>query len=119
MPRNSARVSLVGAGPGDPGLLTLKAARALRSADVLLYDYLASDATVALAPAGCEKIYVGKQAGKHTLSQDEINRLIVGKAREGRRVVRLKGGDPFVFGRGAEEAQQLHDAGIAFEIIPG
>ena len=119
MPRNNARVSLVGAGPGDPGLLTLKAARALRSADVLLYDYLASDATVALAPPTCEKIYVGKQAGQHTLSQDAINELIVAKAREGKHVVRLKGGDPFVFGRGAEEAQELQAAGVPFEIIPG
>lgn len=110
---------LVGAGPGDPGLLTLKAARALRTADVLLHDYLASEGTVALAPAACEKIYVGKQAGRHTLSQDEINALIVQKAREGKRVVRLKGGDPFVFGRGGEEAQELREAGIDFEIIPG
>ncbi|MBC5816180.1 MAG: uroporphyrinogen-III C-methyltransferase [Candidatus Eremiobacteraeota bacterium] len=122
MPRSrpaQGKVSLVGAGPGDPGLLTLKAARALRNADVLLHDYLASEATVALASESCEKIYVGKTAGAHTLSQDEINALIVRKAREGKRVVRLKGGDPFVFGRGAEEAQVLHEAGIAFEIIPG
>ncbi|MFN2529160.1 MAG: uroporphyrinogen-III C-methyltransferase [Candidatus Baltobacteraceae bacterium] len=122
MPRSSpekGKVSLVGAGPGDPGLLTLKAARALRNADVLLHDYLASEATVALAPESCEKIYVGKTAGAHTLSQDEIHELMVRKAREGKRVVRLKGGDPFVFGRGAEEAGVLHQAGIAFEIIPG
>jgi len=122
MPRSSSgkgKVFLVGAGPGDPGLLTLKAARALRNADVLLHDYLASEATVALAPESCEKIYVGKTAGAHTFSQDEINELMVRKAREGKRVVRLKGGDPFVFGRGAEEAQVLRSAAIAFEIIPG
>ena len=112
-------VFLVGAGPGDPGLLTLKAAALLRSADVLLYDYLASAPTVALAPDHCEKIFVGKQAGKHSATQEEINALIVAKAREGKRVVRLKGGDPFVFGRGAEEAQELRAAGIPFEIVPG
>ncbi|MDP9018118.1 MAG: uroporphyrinogen-III C-methyltransferase [Candidatus Eremiobacteraeota bacterium] len=117
--RNKGKVFIVGAGPGDPGLLTLKAARAIRNADVLLHDYLASPATVALAPETCEKIYVGKEAGKHTLSQSEINDLMVRKAGEGKRVVRLKGGDPFVFGRGAEEAQELREAGIAFEIIPG
>ena len=119
MPRNKGKVSLVGAGPGDPGLLTLRAAQALRSADVLLYDYLAAEPIVALVPHACEKIYVGKTAGSHTLTQEEINDLIVLKAREGNHVVRLKGGDPFVFGRGAEEAQVLHAAGIAFEIIPG
>lgn len=119
MPRSRPKVSLVGAGPGDPGLLTLKAARAIQSADILLYDYLASEATVALAPANCEKLFVGKQAGAHSFSQGAINDLIVAKAREGKRVVRLKGGDPFVFGRGAEEAQELRRAGIDFEIIPG
>ena len=121
MPASNAPgiVFLVGAGPGDPGLLTRKAAALLRSADVLLYDYLASSATVALAPEGCEKIFVGKQAGKHSATQEEINALIVTKAREGKRVVRLKGGDPFVFGRGAEEAQELRAAGIPFEIVPG
>jgi uroporphyrinogen III methyltransferase/synthase len=121
MPRNNARgkVFLVGAGPGDPGLLTVKAARLLRTADVLLYDYLASGATVALAPEECEKIYVGKTAGEHTLSQEQINELMVRKAQDGSRVVRLKGGDPFVFGRGAEEAQVLRAADVAFEIVPG
>ena len=119
MRRNKPKVWIVGAGPGDPGLLTLKAARAIKHAGVLLYDYLASEATVALAPATCEKIFVGKQAGAHSLSQEAINDLMIAKAREGKRVVRLKGGDPFVFGRGAEEAQELRAAGIEFEIIPG
>ncbi|HEY4440228.1 MAG TPA: uroporphyrinogen-III C-methyltransferase [Candidatus Elarobacter sp.] len=110
---------LVGAGPGDPGLLTVKAARALQRCDVLVYDYLASAAIVALAPPDCEKIYVGKKAGAHTLSQDEITALIVQLGREGRRVVRLKGGDVFVFARGGEEARALAEAGVPFEIVPG
>ncbi len=113
------KVWLVGAGPGDPGLLTIRAARAIAGCDVLVYDYLASEAIVALAPAGCEKIYVGKKAGSHTLSQDEITALIVKLGRDGRKVVRLKGGDVFVFARGGEEAAELHDAGIPFEIVPG
>ncbi|MGZ3563302.1 MAG: uroporphyrinogen-III C-methyltransferase [Vulcanimicrobiaceae bacterium] len=113
------KVFLVGAGPGDPGLLTLRAAQALQSADVLLYDALASDPTVAIAPASCEKIYVGKRGGDHALPQAEIEALMVRKAREGKRVVRLKGGDPFVFGRGGEEAQTLREAGVPFEIVPG
>jgi len=113
------KVWLVGAGPGDPGLLTLKAARAIAACDVLVYDYLASNAIVALAPPDCEKIYVGKKAGAHTLSQDEITALIVKLGLAGRRVVRLKGGDVFVFARGGEEAAELRAAGVAFEIIPG
>ena len=112
-------VALVGAGPGDPGLLTLKAAHAIAHCDVLVYDYLAAAPIVALAPPDCEKIYVGKKAGAHTRSQDEINALLVRLAREGRRVVRLKGGDAFVFGRGAEEAEVLVEAGVAFEVVPG
>ncbi|HEX3463560.1 MAG TPA: uroporphyrinogen-III C-methyltransferase [Candidatus Elarobacter sp.] len=110
---------LVGAGPGDPGLLTLKGARALAQCDTLVYDYLASAAIVSLAPPDCEKIYVGKKAGQHTLSQDEITALIVRLAREGKKVVRLKGGDVFVFARGGEEAAALADAGVPFEIVPG
>lgn len=115
----SGLVSLVGAGPGDPGLLTLKAARAITSCDVLVYDYLASAPIVALASPRCEKIYVGKKAGSHTLTQDEITALIVRLGLEGKRVARLKGGDVFVFARGGEEAQALHAAGVPFEIIPG
>jgi uroporphyrinogen III methyltransferase/synthase len=115
----SGKVFLVGAGPGDPGLLTLKAARAIAACDVLVYDYLAAEPIVALASATCEKIYVGKKAGAHTLSQREITDLLVRLGKEGRRVVRLKGGDVFVFARGGEEAQALHAAGVPFEIIPG
>ncbi|MBV8299058.1 MAG: uroporphyrinogen-III C-methyltransferase [Candidatus Eremiobacteraeota bacterium] len=117
--RSNGKVCLVGAGPGDPGLLTLKGARALAQCDTLVYDYLASPAIVALAPPDCEKIYVGKKAGAHTLSQDEITALIVRLGREGKKVVRLKGGDVFVFARGGEEAQALAEAGVPFEIVPG
>jgi uroporphyrinogen III methyltransferase / synthase len=113
------KVWLVGAGPGDPGLLTLKGARAIAGCDALVYDYLASPAIVNLAPPDCERIYVGKRAGAHTLSQAEITALIVRLAQDGRRVVRLKGGDVFVFARGGEEAQALHAAGVPFEIVPG
>ena len=113
------KVWLVGAGPGDPGLLTMKAARVLAQCDTLVYDYLASSAIVNLAPPNCEKIYVGKKAGAHTLKQEEITALIVKLGLEGKRVVRLKGGDVFVFARGGEEAQELREAGVAFEIIPG
>ena len=110
---------LVGAGPGDPGLLTLRAAQALASADVVLYDALASDPVVALAPIDCERIYVGKRGGTHEMPQTQIEELMIARARDGNVVVRLKGGDPFVFGRGGEEAQALHAAGIPFEIVPG
>ena len=110
---------MVGAGPGDPALLTLRAAAELASADVLLYDALASDPIVALAPSRCERIFVGKRGGNHAMPQDAIEALMIAKAREGKRVVRLKGGDPFLFGRGGEEAQALHAAGISFAIVPG
>jgi len=113
------KVWLVGAGPGDPGLLTLKAARALRECDTLVYDYLASPAVLAFAAPDCDKIYVGKKAGAHTLSQDEITALIVRLGLAGKRVVRLKGGDVFVFARGGEEAAALHAAGVPFEIVLG
>lgn len=116
---NSGRVVLVGAGPGDPGLLTLRAADALARADVLLYDALASDPIVAMASPRCEKIFVGKRGGDHAMPQSAIEELMIAKAREGNCVVRLKGGDPFVFGRGGEEAQRLHEAGIPFDIVPG
>jgi uroporphyrinogen III methyltransferase/synthase len=122
MPASNARVprvSLVGAGPGDPGLLTLRAAEALRTADVLLYDALVSDAVLALVPRQCERVFVGKRGSDHAMAQAEIESLMVSRAADGKRVVRLKGGDPFVFGRGAEEAQALRAAGVAFDIVPG
>jgi uroporphyrinogen III methyltransferase/synthase len=115
----AGKVWLVGAGPGDPGLLTLKGARALAQCDTLVYDYLASSAIVNLAPPDCEKIYVGKKAGQHTLTQDEITALIVRLGLDGKKVVRLKGGDVFVFARGGEEAHALAQAGVPFEIVPG
>jgi uroporphyrin-III C-methyltransferase/precorrin-2 dehydrogenase/sirohydrochlorin ferrochelatase len=111
-------VSLVGAGPGDPGLLTRKAALALRRADLVLYDALVDERVLALAKRA-QRFYVGKRAGRHALSQQDIQAVLVSQARRGRRIVRLKGGDPFVFGRGAEEAQALERAGISYEVIPG
>jgi len=115
---NRGYVSLVGAGPGDPGLLTRKAAIALRRADLVLYDALVDERVVALARRA-QRFFVGKRAGRHALSQHEIQAVLVSQAKRGRRVVRLKGGDPFVFGRGGEEAQALERAGIAYEVIPG
>lgn len=113
------RVYFVGAGPGDPGLLTLKGADCLRIADVVLHDELLDHSLLELAPAGCRVLPVGKRAGRLSTRQDEINRLLIEHARLGRRVVRLKGGDPFVFGRGGEEALALVAADIPFEIVPG
>jgi uroporphyrinogen III methyltransferase/synthase len=112
-------VYLIGAGPGDPGLLTLKAKRVIETADVLVYDYLANKAFLDYRRPDAEVIYVGKKGGDHTLPQGEINRLLVEKAKAGKVVARLKGGDPYVFGRGAEEAEELLDAGLTFEVIPG
>jgi uroporphyrin-III C-methyltransferase len=114
----TGHVSLVGAGPGDPALLTRKAAVALRRADLVLYDALVDERVVALARRA-QRFYVGKRAGRHALSQQEIQAVLVSQAKRGRRVVRLKGGDPFVFGRGGEEAQALERAGITYEVVPG
>ncbi|MBN1846249.1 MAG: uroporphyrinogen-III C-methyltransferase [Sedimentisphaerales bacterium] len=113
------KVYLVGAGPGDPGLITVRGRELLGQAQVVIYDYLAAPQLLAHAGREAELIYVGKRAGQHTLAQDQIGQLMVQKAREGKTVVRLKGGDPFVFGRGGEEAQQLAEAGIRFEVVPG
>jgi uroporphyrinogen III methyltransferase/synthase len=114
-----AKVFLVGAGPGDPGLITVKGRECLQAADVVIYDYLASPALLKYAQNGAELIYVGKKGGDHTLSQDRINALIVEKAKSATTVVRLKGGDPFIFGRGGEEAEVLVENGIEIEIVPG
>ena len=116
---NVGTVYLIGGGPGDPGLITVRGQARLRDADVVLYDRLIGDELLESARPGAELIYVGKSAQKHKLSQDEINDLLVEKARAGLNVARLKGGDPFVFGRGGEEAQALAAAGVPFEIIPG
>ncbi len=112
-------VYLVGAGPGDPGLITVKGLEKIRSADVVVYDYLAGAALIREARPDAELIYVGKKGRDHTLEQEDINQLLVRKAHEGKRIVRLKGGDPYVFGRGGEEAEELAAAGIPFEVVPG
>lgn len=117
--RDSGIVYLIGAGPGDPGLITVRGRERLTRADVVLYDRLIGDELLETARPEAELIYVGKSAHKHKLSQDEINALLVEKAKAGLKVARLKGGDPFVFGRGGEEAQVLAAAGIRFEIVPG
>lgn len=115
----SGIVYLVGAGPGDPGLLTLRGAELLKRAEVLVYDYLASPEMLKMAPEKCRLIYVGKQSGNHAKTQDEINKILVEEGRAGRVVVRLKGGDPYIFGRGGEEALELRQAGIMFQEVPG
>jgi len=112
-------VYLVGAGPGDPDLITVRGAEALRAADVVVYDRLASPLLLDLAPADAERVYAGKEPGRSAIPQDEINRLLVERARNGKAVVRLKGGDPFVFGRGGEEALACASAGVPFEVVPG
>lgn len=112
-------VYLIGAGPGDADLITLKAVKALNKADVVLYDYLANEEILEYAPESAKRIYVGKKAGEHYKTQDEINELIIAQARENENVVRLKGGDPFVFGRGGEEILALMENDIKFKVIPG
>ena len=112
-------VYLIGAGPGDPGLITCKGLDALSRADVVVYDYLASDILLGHARPDAEKIYVGKVAGNHALPQEGINALLVAKAKEGKIVARLKGGDPYIFGRGGEEGRALYDAGVPFAEVPG
>ena len=116
---SKGKVYLIGAGPGDPGLITVKGLKWLETADVVVYDYLANEQLLGYIREGAEKVYVGKKGGEHTLPQDQINDLIIAKANEGKSVARLKGGDPFIFGRGGEEAEELARAGIPFEIVPG
>ena len=113
------KVYLVGAGPGDPQLLTIKAVKVLKEADVVIYDRLVGEEILCLAPESAEMIYVGKRTGKHEVPQDKITELIVEKAQGGGKIVRLKGGDPFIFGRGGEEAEVLVEKGIEFEVVPG
>jgi uroporphyrin-III C-methyltransferase len=117
--KSIGKVYLVGAGPGDPGLLTLKAYAILKRCDFIIYDALLSEEIVKLVPDQIEKIFIGKSRHHHRLSQDEVEQLMVKKAREGKTVVRLKGGDPFMFGRGGEEAETLTKAEIQWEVIPG
>ena len=115
----SGKVYLIGAGPGDPGLITLKALECLEKADVVVYDRLLDDRLLDLTGQDAEKIYVGKASSEHTMPQAEINWLLVQNAMAGKIVVRLKGGDPFVLGRGGEEAEELAKNGLAFEVVPG
>ncbi len=117
--QRAGKVYLVGAGPGDRKLLTLRGKECLEQADVVLYDYLANPVLLEHVPAQAERIYVGRRGRGHYQDQDEVNRLIIQKAREGKTVVRLKGGDPFVFGRGGEEAEAIAAAGLPFEVVPG
>jgi len=112
-------VYLIGAGPGDPGLLTCKGRDILAKADVIVHDYLAAPALLAYAKPDAELIYVGKIAGNHAMRQEDINKLLVRKAKEGKVVARLKGGDPYIFGRGGEEGLELYEAGVPFEVVPG
>ena len=115
----TGRIILVGAGPGDPDLLTLRAARALAAADVLVHDGLVDARVLAMAPPSAKRISVAKKRDRHTMAQEEINRLLVAEARKGQSVVRLKGGDPFIFGRGGEEIAEARACGVDVEVIPG
>jgi uroporphyrin-III C-methyltransferase len=115
----NAKVYITGAGPGDPELITLKGVRALKEADVVVYDRLVNPELLAYSPESSEHIYVGKKPGKSSVSQDQINRILISKAKEGKTVVRLKGGDPFIFGRGGEECEALAAEHIPFEVVPG
>ena len=117
--KNTGKVYLVGAGPGDPGLLTVRGLECIQRADVLVYDNLVNPSLLRYARTDAELIFAGKSAKKHTLNQDETNALLVAKAKTGKVVTRLKGGDPFVFGRGGEEADALVKAGLPFRIVPG
>jgi uroporphyrinogen III methyltransferase/synthase len=119
MTSSIGKVYLIGAGPGDPGLITVKGLECVKKADVIIYDYLANERILEHRRPEAELIYVGKQGSRHTLPQEDINALIIRKAKEGRIVARLKGGDPFIFGRGGEEAEDLVDSGIPFEVVPG
>ncbi|MFQ5675922.1 MAG: uroporphyrinogen-III C-methyltransferase [bacterium] len=118
-PSGKGKVYLVGAGPGDPGLLTIRAANALKESDVVIYDYLINLALLEYTSTTSEKVFVGKPRQRDRKSQDEIQELMIRKARQGKRVVRLKGGDPFIFGRGGEEVLALTAAGIDWEVVPG
>lgn len=116
---SQSHVYLVGSGPGDPGLLTVKALQLIQEADVVVYDRLVSEEIVALIPAGAARIFVGKTSGCHSVPQDEINRMLVSLAQHNRQIVRLKGGDPFIFGRGSEEAAYLVRHNVSFGVVPG
>lgn len=118
-PQTPGKVWLTGAGPGDPDLMTVRAVRVLSRADVVVHDGLVSESILDLAPAAARRISVAKRKSRHTYAQEEINRLLVGLAREGLIVVRLKGGDPFIFGRGGEELEACRAAGIDCEVVPG